>query len=343
VAISHPLLHPEASTKMTLRYSQQYVDLIDLASNELKTLSVYDVLNPHYQPLRYMAQLDQGGYLTPLRSVPLGDNIHNLVLTFDELFRRTPLANRLKDMLNILEENYQSPVDVEFTAKIEDPLSLQPDIQISLLQCRPQSHLIETEARLPQKLKKEDIIFSTRRMAPQGRVSKIRYVLFVPPECYFALPTAVERAKLGNAIGKLNAILMDEVFICIGPGRWGTSNPDLGIKITYADIYNTRALVELAGKGIGAAPEASFGTHFFQDLVESNIYPLALYLGDSGAVFNRDFFYNTQNSLKKFGLNVHNLSDCLRLIDVTDFRPKHYLELVMDDDQGRSVAYLEHE
>jgi hypothetical protein len=343
VAISHPLLHPEASTKMTRRYSQQYLDLIDLESNELKTLSVYDVLDPHYQPLRYLAQLDQGGYLAPLRSVLLGDNIHNLVLTFDELFRRTPLANRLKNMLNTLEENYQSPVDIEFTAQIEDPLSLQPNIQISLLQCRPQSHMIETEARLPQKLKKEDIVFSTRRMAPQGRVSQIRYVLFVPPDCYFSLPTPAERAKLGNAIGKLNAVLSGETFICIGPGRWGTSNPDLGIKITYADIYNTRALVELAGKGIGAAPEASFGTHFFQDLVESNIYPLALYLDDSGSEFNRDFFYNTSNSLAKFGRNESNLADCLRLIDVSDFRPKYHLELVMDDDQGRSVAYLEHD
>jgi hypothetical protein len=343
VAISHPLLHPEASTKMTRRYSQQYLDLIDLESNELKTLSVYDVLDPHYQPLRYLAQLDRGGYLAPLRSVLLGDNIHNLVLTFDELFRRTPLANRLKNMLNTLEENYQSPVDIEFTAQIEDPLSLQPNIQISLLQCRPQSHMIETEARLPQKLKKEDIVFSTRRMAPQGRVSQIRYVLFVPPECYFSLPTPAERAKLGNAIGKLNAVLSGETFICIGPGRWGTSNPDLGIKITYADIYNTRALVELAGKGIGAAPEASFGTHFFQDLVESNIYPLALYLDDSGSEFNRDFFYNTSNSLAKFGRNESNLADCLRLIDVSDFRPKYHLELVMDDDQGRSVAYLEHD
>jgi hypothetical protein len=343
VAISHPLLHPEASTKMTRRYSQQYVDLIDLESNEFKTLSVYDVLDPHYPPLRYLAQLDQGGYLAPLRTTLLGENLHNLVLTFDELFRRTPLANRLKNMLNILEANYQSPVDIEFTAQIEDPSSLQPNIQISLLQCRPQSHMLETEVRLPQKLKKEDIIFSTRRMAPQGRVSQIRYILFVPPECYFSLPTPAERAKLGNAIGKLNASLAGEVFICIGPGRWGTSNPDLGIKITYADIYNTRALVELAGKGIGAAPEASFGTHFFQDLVESNIFPLALYLDDSGAVFNRDFFYNTPNRLTKFGFDENNLPDCLRLIAVADFRPKHHLELVMDDEQGRSVAFLEHD
>lgn len=343
VALSHPLLHPEASPKMTRRYSQQFLDLIDLEDNELKTLSVYDVLDPHYPPLRYLAQLDQGGYLAPLRSMLLGDNIHNLVLTFDELFRRTPLANRLKNMLNILEDNYQSPVDIEFTAQVDDPLSLQPNVQITLLQCRPQSHMIETEARLPQKLKKEDIVFSTRRMAPQGRVSQIRYVLYVPPECYFALATPAERAKLGNSIGKLNAALSGDVFICIGPGRWGTSNPDLGIKISYADIYNTRALIELAGKGVGEEPEASFGTHFFQDLVESNIYPLALYMGDPGTVFNQDFFYKTPNSLAKFGIRDNRTPDCLRLIDVTDFRPKHHLELVMDDEQGRSVAYLEHD
>jgi hypothetical protein len=324
VALSHPLLHPEASPKMTRRYSQQFLDLIDLEENELKTMSVYDVLDPHYPPLRYMAQLDQGGYLAPLRSILLGDKIHNLVLTFDELFRRTPLANRLKNMLNILEDNYQSPVDIEFTAQIDDPLSLQPNVQITLLQCRPQSHMIETEARLPQKLKKED-------------------VLYVSPECYFSLATPAERAKLGNSIGKLNAALSGDVFICIGPGRWGTSNPDLGIKISYGDIYNTRALIELAGKGVGDEPEASFGTHFFQDLVESNIYPLALYMGDPGTIFNLDFFYNTPNSLAKFGISDNKPPDCLRLIDVTDFRPKHHLELVMDDEQGRSVAYLEHD
>ena len=74
-------------------------------------------------------------------------------------------------------------------------------------------------------------------------------------------------------IGQLNAALKDEIFICVGPGRWGTSTPDLGVRVGYGDIYNTRALVELAGEGIGPAPEPSFGTHFFQDLVESNIYP----------------------------------------------------------------------
>jgi hypothetical protein len=346
VALSHPLLHPESSAKMILRYSQQYVDLIDLEENSFKTLPVSDVLHSRYHLLRYLAQVDQGGYLVPLRYTLKDDPQDRLVLTFDQLLRRTPLARRMKRMLQTLEKHYGSPVDTEFTVEVLDAETLTPEVNIHLLQCRPQSHMKENEARLPQNLKEDDIIFSTTRMAPQGRVSDIQYVLFVAPEGYFSLPTSAERAELRLAISRLNAALKDQRYICVGPGRWGTSNPDLGIHIGYADIYNTRALVELAGEGISAAPEASFGTHFFQDLVESNIYPLAIYLEDDDVIFNRSFFYDSPNQIRLFlpdgpaGCEADD-SGCLRLISVSIFRMGCHLELVMDDEQGRSVAFLE--
>jgi hypothetical protein len=343
VALSHPLLHPEASFKAIRRYSQQYIDLIDLDDNELKTLPVQDVLHPRYPELRYLVQVDRGGYLVPLRSMLMGDTTGQLVITFDELLRRTALAERLTKMLKILEENYHVPVDTEFTVQIVNPNEVQPDVKISLLQCRPQSQLKESEARFPEKLKPVDTIFLTKSMAPHGRVSNIDYVLFVSPECYFSLPTPAERAKVGRAVGRLNAALSGQVFICVGPGRWGTSNPDLGVKIGYSDIYNTRALVEMAGERIGLSPEASFGTHFFQDLVESNIYPLAINLDDKGIIFNREFFYRTPNQLAEFLPKERQMNDCLRLIKVSSFRPDHHLELVMDDDQNRSAAFLVHD
>ncbi len=115
----------------------------------------------------------------------------------------------------------------------------------------------------------------------------------------------------------------------------------MGVRIGYGDIYHTRALIELTGPGIGAAPEASFGTHFYQDLVESNIYPLAIYLCDPDAVFNRDFFYNTPNRLTEFLPDCSDFIDCLRVIEVHANRPGYHVELVMDDEAGRSVAYLE--
>lgn len=341
VALSHPLLHPEASPEAIRRYSQQFVDLIDLEDNEFKTLPIREVMDTRSSILRYLVQVDQGGYLSPLR-MALGDiGEGKLVITFDELLRRTPLAKRMSRMLQLLEEKYQAPVDTEFTLEIVDPNSANPDVRITLLQCRPQSHLKESEARLPRNLDELNIIFSTPRMAPEGRVSGIQYVLFVPPEAYYRLATAAERAELGRTIGKLNKELKNKVFICVGPGRWGTNNPDLGVKIGYADIYHTRALVELTGAGIGNAPEASFGTHFFQDLVESNIYPLAIYLDDTEASFNRAFFYDTPNRLLEFLPDDTNWVECLRLIEVASFRPNTHLELIMDDDEGRSVAFLE--
>jgi hypothetical protein len=341
VALSHPLLHPAASPKEMRQYSQQFVDLINLKENRFQTLPVRSVLQARYPVLRYLAQIDQGGYLTPLRSMIMDGGPEQLVLTFDSMLRRTPLAARMHEMLSILEHNYRSPVDTEFTVHLPNPNDPHPEIEITLLQCRPQSHMKEIEARLPAQLAETSIIFSTRRMAPRGRLLDIRYVLFVPHEGYFSLPTPAARASLVQAISRLNLALAGRRFICVGPGRWGTSNPDLGIHIGYGDIYNTRALVEIAGEKIGIAPEASFGTHFFQDLVESEIYPLAIYLDDDDARFNRNFFYNTPNVLSEFSPEHAALQDCLRLIAVDSFRPDHHLDLVMDDEEeGRTVAYL---
>ncbi len=341
VALSHPLLQPEDNVRAMRKYSQHYVDLIDLEANRFVTLPVWEVLHPQYPALRYLAQIDQGGFLAPIRHRLRQEEMGDLVLTFDGLLGRTPLATCLREMLRLLEKSYRAPVDTEFAATLMPGQGSEMNIAISLLQCRPQSQMEINAARLPKHLEEGDIVFSTSRMAPQGRVSEIRYVLFVPPERYFALPNPIDRARVGDAIGRLNMALQGETFICIGPGRWGTNNPDLGLLVGYADIYNARALVELTGDSIGISPEASFGTHFFQDLVESNIYPLALCLDDADAILNQDFCYLTPNCLNQFGDFDATIEACLRLIRVQDYRPASHLELVMDDDAGKSVAFLE--
>ncbi|MBU1661011.1 MAG: PEP/pyruvate-binding domain-containing protein [Chloroflexi bacterium] len=340
VALSHPMLRPKATHKLIRRYSHQYIDLINLENNRFETLPVHQVLDRHDPLIRYLAQIDRGGYLAPIRSTIIEGGIEQVVPTLEGLLSRTPLAERMKTILNLLEEQYQAPVDMEFVIYITDPSSPHPDVKISLLQCRPQSHIEEEDAHLPDNLRPEDIIFSTCRMVPQGHVKEIQYVLFVTPEGYHTLPTPAARFKLSRAIGRLNSILADKTFICIGPGRWGTTSPDLGVHIGYADIYNTRALIELTGQGIGTEPEPSFGTHFFQDLVEARIFPLAIFLDDEDATFERDFFYNTPNRLGELAPGEVDMQDCLRLIEVASFRPGHHLELVMDSDKGQAVAYL---
>jgi hypothetical protein len=338
VALSHPTLHPASEIKAIQTYSQKFVDVINLKTNAFETVPVEQILSRHYPPLRYVAQVDQGGYLTPLRTNIV--DTQNLVVTFDELLRRTPFAALMKIALNTIEAAYHSPIDSEFVVRVEEGDTTQPRVTISILQCRPQAHMDEEAARLPDSLAADDILFSTRRMVPRGAVKDIRCVLFVSPEGYFNLQSQDERHKLERAIGELNTALKGQTFICVGPGRWGTSTPDLGVHIRYGDIYNTRALVELSGQGIGTAPEPSFGTHFFQDLMEAKIFPLAVYLDDTDAIFNWNFFNATPNRLGKWIKPDKSVQKCLRLIEVADFRPKHHVNLIMDDAQGKAVAFL---
>ena len=341
VALSHPTLHPDDSPEAVRRYSQQFVDVIDLEDNLLTTLPVHDVLDARYPSLRLLVQLADEGFLrTPVSSIMASD-IPKLTVTFDGFLRRTPFASLLSAMLRTLEDNYHVPVDVEFTLRVEEGKGAQPQLRLSLLQCRPQSQLqSERLASLPDELPPDRLVFSTRFMVPQGYVPIIRHVLFVEPQGYFNLKTPGERAALTSAISRLNASLGEKTFICVGPGRWGTTNPDLGVYVNYADICNAGALVELSGKGVGPAPEASLGTHFFQDLMEANIFPLAVQMDDAASTFNRSFFYDTPNGLQAM-LDVNEgLSRCLRLIEVRSFRAGHHLELIMDSDKNHAVALL---
>lgn len=340
VALSHPLLHPADSPRLIRQHSQQYVDLLDLQQNTFKTLPVGEVLTALHPAARFIAQVDEDGYLAPMYTNIVDPS--RLVITFDGLLKRTPFAARMKTMLNVLEEHFHSPVDTEFTLEVLDPASLQPDVCICLLQCRPQSQMeTEREVEIPAHIPASDILFSTRRMVPRGSVEGIRWVLFIPSEGYFSLDHS-GRHLLERSIGTLNTLLKDENFICVGPGRWGTSTPNLGISIAYGDIYHTRALVEVTGEGFAPDLEPSFGTHFFQDLMEAHIYPLALTLGESGVVFNRDFFYNTPNRLLDFLPNAdESLLASLRLLKVDDFRPGSAMSLIMNDEVGKAVAFLQ--
>ncbi|MCX8063145.1 MAG: PEP/pyruvate-binding domain-containing protein, partial [Anaerolineales bacterium] len=340
VALSHPTLHPESNLRDTVIYSQKSVDVLDLNANSFKTLPITVVLRYDYPPLRYIAQIDEGGYLVSLRSIIRDLPIHNLVITFDELFRRSRIAQRMSRLLQILQEQYHSPIDLEFALQIREQETGQVDAQIVILQCRPQSSIKDEMRKLPETISEGDIVFSTPRMAPRGYISDIRYVLFVSPREYFALPSSADHAKLRWAISRLNQALAGENFICVGPGRWGTSTPDLGVMVGYGDIYHARALVELTGEGFGAEPEPSYGTHFFQDLLESQIYPLAIHLKDPGVVFNKAFFYHTTSCIHRFLDQRVEIPTCLRLIDVQDFRPNYRLDLIMDTPEGHSIAFL---
>jgi len=345
VALSHPQLRPEAGAKEIKHYSQHFIDLIDLADNELKTLPISEVLSVDYPTVRFLASIDKGGYLQPMFSQSRNIDPQKMVLTFDSLLKDTPLVPLMKAILNKLERQYGWPVDIEFTVDIGSQYP-HPSLTVHLVQCRPQSSH-ESDWRQAASfwdeawvIPEEDVLFSADKLVPHGLVPQIRYVVYVDPEKYDRIPDPATKLQLARVVGHINHRLEGERFILMGPGRWGSSNINLGLKVTYADIHNTSVLVEIALARGDGTPELSYGTHFFQNLVEARIYPLPLYPHQDGTVFKTAFFQESPNVLKDLLPSDGKYAEYIRVIDVPDVTDGRYLEVVMDSEKGKALGYL---
>jgi hypothetical protein len=316
------------------------VDLIDLAENRLKTLPVAEVISANYPGIRLLAALDKGDYVQPIFSLGSDLNPAAMVLTFDGLVQDAAFVSAMKTILKTLEKYYQGSVDVEFAVDIlaERP---HPEYGIRLLQCRPLTSQEWGEGpEIPADVPEADKLFSANKLVPQGVASNIRYIVYVGPEIYSRIAERSAKFEIGRIVGRLNKRLENEQFILMGPGRWGSSNIDLGVKVTYADIYNTRVLVEIAMEKEGETPEVSYGTHFFQDLVESGIYPLPLYPDDKSTVFNRAFLDGAPNVLPDLLPADASYATCVKVIDVPAASNGRFLEIVMNGEQDEALAYL---
>ncbi|MBN1954063.1 MAG: hypothetical protein JW900_03330 [Anaerolineae bacterium] len=335
VVLSHPLLRPETTTEAIRRYSQHLIDLIDLEDNAMRTLPVDRVIGADYPALRLVAEVEEDGTITPIVSraqfAP-----ERLVLTADTLLQKSDFVPTIKTVLSTLESQYAFPVDIEFA------ITRTPELVFHLLQCRPQSSMGGMSVPpIPSDLPEEDKVFGVSKMVPQGLIENITHILYVDPLQYSQLENASRRQEVARLVSQLNAVLETERFIMLGPGRWGSVNPDLGVPVSYADIYNTRALVEISVPQRGIIPEPSYGTHFFQDLVEAGIYPLAIYLGEGGDFINQEWLARAGNQLVDLMPEAGPYADCIRVIHVPSERAGHTMQIVMDGERGLAYTVRE--
>jgi len=124
-------------------------------------------------------------------------------------------------------------------------------------------------------------------------------------------------------------------------GRWGSrGDVTLGVGITYSGINNTQLLVEIARKKGNYVPDLSFGTHFFQDLVEARIHYLALYPDEEGNLFNEAFFRDSPSVLLQLLPEHGRLERAVRVIDVEQLFPGCEFNVVMDADKDRALGFV---
>jgi len=150
-----------------------------------------------------------------------------------------------------------------------------------------------------------------------------------------------ELVAIARTVGNLNKLLPKRQFILMGPGRWGSRGDiRLGVSVTYSEINNTAVLIEIARKKGSYQPDLSFGTHFFQDLVEAGIRYLPLYPDDEGIVFNNRFFATAPNILKSVLPDCAAQEDSIKLIDVSAATGGMILRILMNAELDEAVGIL---
>jgi hypothetical protein len=340
IGLSHPLLRPVKGAAEIKKYSQRSMDVIDLDQNAFATIPITNVLSSDFPGLQYLASVDEGDYVKPMFSLGPTITPDKLILTFENLLKNTDFVKLMKTMLKKLERHYQRPVDIEFAVQLI-PDYPKPKFKIVLLQCRPLSNQEwDQNIVVPTNIPSADQIFSSNHLVPQGVVDRIQYIVYVDPIAYSRIADNPVRLEIARVIGRLNKRLAGERFILMGPGRWGSSNINLGVKVTYADIYNTRMLIEIAVARNGIIPEVSYGTHFFQDLVESKIYPLSLYPDDPAVIFNQEFFNGSPNCLAELLPSDSVYSNYVKVIHVPQASQGKLLRVVMNAEESRALGYL---
>ncbi len=336
VAPGQPALRVNVTPDEIVRYSPQEIDVVDLEGRCLKTMRIGALLaecGHEYPELHRIVSLKQDSRIVkPVGAfVDLGEG--EPVVTFDGLISDTPLVRRVGAMLRVLEASLGYPVDMEFASD---------GAEFYVLQCRPQTFGRENvAATIPRDLPDANVVFSANRHVSNGRLPDITHVVYVDPDRYNELSDHADLLGVGRAVSRLNAVLPKRQFILIGPGRWGSRGDiKLGVNVTYSDINNTAMLAEIARKRGNYLPDLSFGTHFFQDLVEASIRYLPLYPDDPTTVFNERFLRESENELASLAPEFAHLADVVRVVDVPKARPGMVLRVLMNADEERAVGIL---
>ena len=336
VAPGQPGLRVNVTDEEICRYAPHRMDVINLETNSFETIDVKSFMREYGLQVPWvndMVSVRTDHSIRPPTPLSFNPQTDESVVTFEGLISRTRFVRQIQAILRNLEERLGTAVDIEFASNGTD---------FYLLQCRPQSYAEDTAPMpIPANLSHENVIFSAERHVSNGRTPDITHLVYVDPQRYSQIPDLQTLMAVGRAVGQLNKMLPKRQFVLIGPGRWGSrGDVKLGVSVTYADISNTAMLIEIARKQGNYVPDLSFGTHFFQDLVESSIRYLPLYPDDPGIIFKEEFFLGSNNILPAILPDFASLADVIRVIDVPKEAQGRILRIYMNAELEQAVGVL---
>jgi hypothetical protein len=336
ISPGQPKLRVNTTPDQVVHYAQNGIDLVNLETGKFESHDLQAILQEvgeDFPMLERIVSIHEHGMLRKPHRGMIDTRKDDLVVTFAGLSENTEFLKQIRQVLEILREAMGTPVDLEFAHDGE---------HLHLLQCRPQVQMSDsTSVTLPSRIAFDHKLFSASKFVTNGHVEGIRYVVYVDPEEYRMLPTRADLLAVAEAVNRLNGVLPRRSFILMGPGRWGSRGDlTLGVGITYSGINNSAMLIEIARQKGNYVPDLSFGTHFFQDLVEAHIRYLALYPDEEGNLFNEAFFRDSQGVLAELLPDFAHLGNVVRVIDVERLHPGAHVEVSMDGEKDRALGFI---
>lgn len=326
VALDMPTVQPHSGIDDTRFFSQHKVDILDIAENKIDTVLLSQLLLEE-------SGLDIGRVASKdhemsQRKRERGIKEDVYLITFQELLSNTEFPKMIQSILKILESRYKYPVDIEFTVNFMH----DGKMQINLLQCRPlQTSGNRDRIEIPETVPEEKTIIRSKGNFIGGSiVQSVRRVILVDAKGYGDL-NQTEKYDVARLIGKLNRLNVskDEFpVMLIGPGRWGTTTPSLGVPVSFSEINNMKVMVEVSSELHGITPELSFGTHFFQDLIETNIFYIALFPEKAECAFNPDSFTRMKDRLMELLPDSSKYAGVVKVFDFDGNNPTLMADLM---------------
>ena len=325
----------QASLRTTMaerhKFSQRKVDVLDFTAKQLCTKPLEQILEllPKWQKKMVLSRDTEAEDMLAERHIYRNVYFADCQGLVDNL----DFIHMMRTLMKILETAYERPVDVEFA--VTSPA--QGEWRLNLLQCRPLQTAQSEQVHIPDGVD-DELLFDVRRTSMRrSKEERIDYIVWIDPQQYYEYPYA-RKPDVARLIGKINQHFedTDRKLMLLVPGRIGTSSPELGVPVVYAEISQFNAVCEVAYDKAGYHPDLSYGSHMFQDMVEADVYYGAINDNSKTRIYQPALLTKCPEILAALCPDEQELSPVVKVYDVSGCRAS----LTLDAQEGRAVCRI---
>ena len=265
--LDRPEITVYTSAAQKHRFSQRNVDVLDCRENRCKEVRLEQLLDvlPHW----YKRMVMEHDYEAERMLSDRGISRDIWFVSCQRLLENRVFTGLMQRILKTLEQVYGTAVDIEYAINMDK----DGEFVVNLLQCRPLYLGGEGEEVHIEEAVLRGTLFDVRGASMgTSKKRKVDVVVQIDPGKYGAYPYA-QKHKVADAVGKINRYYSGsgKNLLLMTPGRIGTSSPELGVPVAFADISCFDEICEVSDSRAGFMPELSYGSHMFQDMVEAQI------------------------------------------------------------------------